>query len=114
MSWGIKNIASVGTWGKKPISLDSNWITRSIGSLKWNLTLESWDETTAKWDDNSTYDWAIKNVNINPAADYEWDESPQVWSSFGVNWNDATSTTDGAWVLSSKNTSSWTQKSIVD
>ena len=115
MSWGIKNIASLGTWNKKPISLDDGWASRFIGSLKWNfLTLEKWNETTLKWDSSATDKWNIKNVNINPAQDYEWDESSQVWSSFNLNWNDATSGINAAWVLNSINTPTWTRKSIVD
>ena len=119
MPWTIKNISSTIGWGIKNISSAINWVESVAHNvLRWQHVFYKWEDMPLKWKD-STYDindWSIKNINTGnrTARDYEWDDSTKIWSAMTVNWNSALIEGDASWIISTKNSSTWTKHTISD
>ena len=60
--------------------------------------------------------WAIKNINASnrTARDYEWDDSAKIWSAMTVNWNSALIEGEASWIISTKDSNTWTKNTISD
>jgi hypothetical protein len=117
MPWTIKNIRSSVGWGIRNIRSTVNWTKYLIDIRVWNWISQKWNEADVMWSSaDFLVGWDKMNINDSPntARDYEWDDSTTTWSLMKVDWDKALIEGSSSWVISTKDSSTWTKQTISD